>query len=225
VDDLTAADVSETQDDAALMEFIKKAAAGEDVAADETEELREKLKEAAEREMAARVRQHPATAVYQNSSEKAEDNRSSAGALMVTGGLGLILLVLFFFDVLPYQVTGFGKYILTVVMGALFVVFLVMGALALKKSRALEAQAAEEDSQTEAIKEWCQQNLRAAELDAEVFAAEEVALDDEVKYFRRAERISELINGQFADLKEGYLERLIDEVYEDMYGDGDVQPD
>ncbi|MDR0220018.1 MAG: hypothetical protein LBI54_01275 [Lachnospiraceae bacterium] len=226
VDELpAAADVSETQDDAALMEFIKKAAAGEEVAPGETEEEREKLKEAAAREMAARIRTQPAK-VYQNSGERAEENRASAQALIVTGVVGLVLLVLFFLDILPYQVAGFGKYLTTVVMGALFVLFIVMGVLAQKKSKVLEEKATEEDSQTKAIKDWCAANLSAAGLDGEVFADSEAGeLDDEIKYFRRVDRISELLNGQFADLEEGYLERLIDEIYEEMYGPHDVRPD
>jgi hypothetical protein len=225
VDELpSAAAVAEPQDDAALMEFIKKAATGEDVAADETEEMREKLKMAAEREMAARIRTQPAK-VYQNSSERAEENRSSAQALIVTGVVGIIILILFFFDVLPYQVAGFGKYMMTAVMGVLFVLFLVMGVLALKKSRVLETKATEEDNQTKEIKAWCAGNLAADRLDSEVFTEGEAGLDDEIKYFRRTDRISELINGQFANLAEGYLESLIDEIYEEMYGNDDVRPD
>jgi hypothetical protein len=111
-------------------------------------------------------------------------------------------------------------------MGILFVLFIAMGWLALKKAKALEGQATEEDSLTAEIKGWCSENLSAAQVDGEVFADNEASeLGDELKYFRRIDRIGELLDSQFADLAEGYRERLVDEVYEEIYGTDDVQPD
>ena len=42
---------------------------------------------------------------------------------------------------------------------------------------------------------------------------------DELKYFRRFDKMKEMIQNQFMYLDEGYLDRLIDEIYPDIFGE------
>lgn len=151
---------------------------------------------------------------YQNSAEKAEDNRSSAYTLLSVGIIGFILVVLFFFDVLPIRLGLVNKYMLSGVMGVLFILFIVMGFLSMKKSKILLKKATKENNLTMEIHNWCVENLQAQKIDA--------ALDDpeavpEEKYLKRCEQMKKLISTQFMNLDEGFLERFIDEFYPEIF--------
>lgn len=207
-------------DEAAFMEFIKKASTGDELHPEDEspEELREKLKEAAAHEMAAHMRTQPAQ-VYRKHHERAEEHRSSAYTLIVVGGLGIVAIVLFFFDLLPFQMFGFSKYMISGVMGVLFILFLVMGLISIKNSRVLAVKAGKENNLTKEIKNWCITNLSAEDIDAKIFAEHEhEELSDEVKYFYRFEKMQEMLNNQFVNLEEGYLDHLIDEVFPEIFG-------
>jgi hypothetical protein len=207
-------------EEAAYMEFIKKISSDEGLSLDgeTSEEMVEQLKEAAAREMAAQMRSQAAK-VYRNNDERAEEHRTSAYTLILVGGIGVIAIGLFFFDILPFQMTGFSKNMITGVMGVLFILFLVMGVISMKNSRILAVRAGKEENLTNEIKNWCLANLSASLIDGEIFTDEEAdELSDEIKYFRRFEKMQEMLNNQFLNLEEGYLDRLIVEVYPEIFG-------
>ena len=212
--------VAAVDEEAALIEFLKNVADSESLPelADMTEEQRARLKEEAAREMAARMR-NKAAKIYVNSEEKAMEHKSSAYTLILVGGLGFVADILFFFDILPFTMFGSGKYMVVSVMGAMFLLFLVMGIISLKNSRKLLEQADAEGELTKEIKDWCAAHLGANEIDNAVFNAEEAAdFSDELKYFRRFERMQECVNAQFPDQDESYISSILDDVYNDLYG-------
>jgi hypothetical protein len=155
---------------------------------------------------------------YLASDERAEEHRSSAYTLLIIGGLGTVSIVLFFFDILPFKMVGFSKYMISGVMGALFILFLVMGLLSMKSSRLLAVKAGKEKNLGKEIKAWCRENIQASEIDRAVFTEDgDDELGEEDKYFRRAERINEILSNQFLNLEEGYLEGVVDDVYEEIF--------
>ena len=92
---------------------------------------------------------------YMNNAEKAEDSRTSAYALLGVGSLGFVIVVLFFLDIVEMNMSLTGKYMITGVMGVLFVLFIVMGIVSLKNSRVLTKKAYKENNLTIEIKKWC----------------------------------------------------------------------
>ncbi|MCL2254560.1 MAG: hypothetical protein FWC09_08965, partial [Lachnospiraceae bacterium] len=85
-------------------------------------------------------------------------------------------------------------------------------------SQILAVKAGKEENLTKEIKKWCLNNFMPAQLDATIFTEDEVdVIGDEVKYFRRIEKMQEILGNQFLNLEEGYLDRLIDEVYPDIF--------
>ena len=223
VDDLESlrkaeSNVAVNDEEAAYLDFIKRASSDDFSVDDEANaEMIDKIKEAAAHEMAARMRSE-AEKVYLKPDERAEEHRSSAYTLILVGGLGCIIIALFFFDILPFQMEGFSKYMITGVMGVLFILFLVMGLISMKNSQILAVKAGKEENLTKEIRNWCLNNLSATKVDEELFTSEELEeLSGEIKYFRRFEKIQEILNNQFLNLNEGYLDRLIDEVYPDIF--------
>jgi hypothetical protein len=153
-----------------------------------------------------------------DSSERAEEHRSSAYTLLIVGGLGILAVVLFFFELLPVKMVGFNKYMVSGVMGSLFVLFIAMGVFSMKNSRILAIKAGKEENLAKEISAWCFENLKAEAVDKEVFVEGEVEIiNEEVKYFRRVDWINEILSSQFLNLEEGYLERVIDDVYGEIF--------
>ena len=145
-------------------------------------------------------------------------NRSSGYLLTTIGGLGLIAIVLVFFDVIRLPAAMANKFMVCIVMGALFALFFVMGILAIKSSKTLTKKAEEENSLTNEIKKWCGENMNARKVDEGLFAEGEYG--EEMKYFKRAEKMKEMISHQFMNLEEGFLDSFVDDYYPVVFEQG-----
>lgn len=160
---------------------------------------------------------------YQNSAAKAEDNRSSAYTLLLVGGAGLLLDVLVLMGVLPvYANGGMSKYLVCGVMGAMFVLFLVLGGVSMKSSRILMIKAKSEDSLLAEITKWCEENLTAEQIDCEEADA---LLSEEGRYFVRAERMKEQIKDKFLNLDEAFLDHFVDDYYKKLFEEDEETAD
>lgn len=152
--------------------------------------------------------------IYVNNEEKAEENRTSAFTLLIIGGLGFVFVLLFFFDVIHIPMAVFSKYLIGGVMGVMFVLFLIMGFISLRNFEILKKRAVKENSLTDEIKKWCFQNLNREQIDAELDFAD---TEEELKYFQRFEYVKSAVQKQFVNLDEAYLERLVEEMYSDLF--------
>ena len=143
-------------------------------------------------EDAAQSPTSPATSLYQDSTERANENRSSAWILMIMGSVGLIVIVLGIMGVVPFHFSN--PYLFYGVMAAVFLLFLVAGMVSLKNARIFEKKAESENSLRDAMLTWSRENLHAQELDREIGMA-----------------------GESED--QGFLEKFIDDsVYDMVFG-------
>lgn len=152
--------------------------------------------------------------VYVNNEEKAEENRTSAYTLLSVGGIGLVFIILLFLDVIDLHMSVTNKYMVTGVMGVLFLLFIVMGAVSMKNSKILKRKASKENKLTMEIKKWCLENIEKDQVDKYLKIEDQ---SEELKYFQRFDHMKKTIQNQFVNLDEGYLERLIEEVYPDIF--------
>lgn len=183
---------------------------------DETSEHGELTEDGAE-ETDGKQRSVGKTALYQDSAERASDNRSSAWILLILGVLGLVVLVLGMLEILPIR---FGNsYLFYGVMGAIFILFVVAGGVSMKNARLFEKKAVSENTLRESLRDWCGENLDAQTIDAAV-AAQSEEEGEEVLYFKRCQYIRERLNHQFMNLDQGFLEQFIDGyVYDEIFGE------
>ena len=156
-----------------------------------------------------------------------KEYRSSAWALILVGGAGLILVLLGAFGVIPLRPAN--PYLFYGVMMAVFVLFLVMGTLSFKSARIFAEKAKKDNTLMEAVEAWCKGNLRAEEIDeAAVRYAQETegidtaelgSEDGQTLYFIRCEYIKNRINSQFMNLDQMLLDRFVDEsLYDLIFG-------
>lgn len=223
VDELSA---EAEQQEAEIVEAFEKVELPEEITAQQAEAMMqvlmesgvenpERLEELLEDEMAeewqaASSHQSP----YVNNEEKAQEHRASAFSLILVGGAGLIFVLLFFFGMIPISVTPTGRYMITGILSALFILFIILGMSALRNSEVLKRKAYKENNLTREIKKWCIENMVREEIDARLGIEEQA---EELKYFQRCESVRQSIKNQFLNLDDAYLDRLVDELYPELF--------
>lgn len=166
------------------------------------------------------------TPAYESARSRAEEHRSGAYTLLITGTVGLLADLCLFSGILPLSMTTFSRYLTCGVMGVLFAVFLWMGVSSLRSWQALTEKADREEDLESQIRQWCLNHLYAAQIDASL-EGEDSSLSPEdmgaeMLYFSRIERMKELILEQFGDLQENYLDHLTDLLYPEIFQDASV---
>ena len=154
---------------------------------------------------------------YQNKSEQAAENRSSAWTLLIVGGLGLIALGLLLAGVLPLKLQGSNRFMIGGIMGAMFVIFIVMGFVSLKNSKQYAREADSENSLRSTMEKWCRENLEGAKVDASLQLS---AAPEEEWYFRRVALIKALLSRQFVNLDQEFLDHFVDDMYDTIFPEG-----
>ncbi len=156
------------------------------------------------------------SAPYQNSAQKAEENKSSAYTLLVVGGMGLAASALILTGVIPlYQNSPTARYFACGVMGAMFLLFIVLGVVSMKTFKVLSIQAKSEDSLLKELSKWCAENMSAQSVDEGLFEGEEIA--EEQKYFKRADKMKQMIQGKYMNLEESFLDHFVDDYYQNLF--------
>lgn len=173
--------------------------------------LEETKKEAMER----RKRLEEGPGLYVESSKKAHDFKSGGLSLLFVGSLGLVFVLLVLFNIIPLHMNLFSKYLILGVMGALFILFVVMGFLSVKSYKKFEIKASEEDHLTQNLTAWCKNNLKKEAIDADIDMEE---ASEELLYFQRTEKIREMITAKFMNLDAAFLDSFIDDIYPEIFG-------
>lgn len=184
-----------------------------------TQEQVEKMqREAAQKQ----VRRPPA--VYESSEKKAEENRASAFVLLLIGAACLILILLCLLNVIHLPNIFNGSYLFFGVMGALSILFIVMGVVSLKTAKGHQKNVETENTLKESLLTWCGENLHREEID-NFIRARFPGLQSEEMYFPRTELMKARINHQFMNLNQDFLDQLMDEViYEMVFSEETPQP-
>ena len=159
--------------------------------------------------------------VYRSSAEKAEDNHSSGIMLITIGALGIIGDIIFYIYN-PLDMPVFNKYLSCGVMGALFVLFFVMGIFSVKTYKIFSEKAKEENTMLDQVKSWCTENLTKGAIEEGVKFSEDYEFEvdsEDDPYFARCEYIKDRIQSQFMNVDEDLLDAFIDEYYTGLYGD------
>lgn len=152
---------------------------------------------------------------YVEKSTKYEDMKSTAGSFLLVGAGGLFVLALIFAGVIPLQFAPYMKYMMTLVTGGLFCVFLVIGFRSFSKLADLRVQMTEEQQNRQKAKDWFFDNYsgRAVDVSAEVNDSDEM----QQKYFMRSSYMKQALHQQFPDFEDSFLDYLIEHFYEELY--------
>lgn len=155
---------------------------------------------------------------YRSNEDIAEDNHSSAVVLISVGSAGLIADI-FVLVKNPLSMPIFNKYMTTGIMGSLFVLFIVMGVLALRNYKRFNEEAAKENNLSDKLHEWCLDNLTKDVIDENLDNDSYVDEKDneEVLYYKRTAYMKECIGLKFMNLDEDVLDRFVDNYYNEIF--------
>lgn len=159
-------------------------------------------------------------ALYEDKNNKAEDAKSSAIALLLVGGLGLVFIVLLMLDYLPIHLFGLGKYLVSGIMAAMFLVFIAMGLSSIKTYKKYLGIAEEEQKNIEQIMDLLAQHMSKEVIDAKLAGEPE---EMPQIYYSRLALIKEFLEDHYGGLEPALLEKLADDWYEELYGESDEE--
>ena len=163
--------------------------------------------------------------VYESKRQKAENHKSSAGALLIVGGLGMVAIALLNLDMLPIKLYGGSKYLISGVMAVLFVIFIGMGVAGLKNYKRYLAEAEEEEDLISRAKEFLENTLTREAIEAAAGdhieggeKAAEQSAKNELLYFPRMEVIRGRMKEEFPEMETALLEKMADDHYTELFG-------
>jgi len=154
---------------------------------------------------------------FVKASDRAENYKSSAFALLLVGGLGLIFLFLSLLGVINLTVAENIKSIGFIVMLVMFVAFIIIGVKSLVEAKTIDALSDAEDALTDSITDYFKENFDAEKLDIEALSESDETLNEEMKYFKREETIRNLIILRFGDLDESFVDNETERIYTLIY--------
>lgn len=154
------------------------------------------------------------TNLYESSAEKYSDNLSSAITFLVCGVIGLCVLLLDDFNVIHLFNSSGAFFILTnLVLGGLFIVFIIIGLKSFSYSKRIKSQIAKENEINQQITEWLQQHITKEMIEASY----DNEIPEEMKYFSRSEYLKKAIQAQFTDIEDGIIESVSDNYIEELF--------
>lgn len=156
----------------------------------------------------------PSTNTYIKTSEKYNDNISSAYTFLICGSFGLLILILEDFGLIKLLgMSGLSKILLNIIIGGLFLAFICIGIASLKYSKVLKKQADEEDEFTLKLMDWLREKLSQQEIEKTISDN----IPEEAKYFKRVENIKHKLEEEYSSLDEEFLIKIADDYYNELY--------
>ena len=153
--------------------------------------------------------------VYVHHSERHQELLSSAYSLLLVGITGLVVVLLSLLEIISLPFPEATTSMMEITIGVLCLIFVVAGLHRLISDRSVAKLAKEEDKLTSEITQWFKKSFDNFVIDTDI----DEDLAEEIKYFKRCEAMKQIIRRSYGDLDEGYLDRLIEELYQYLYED------
>lgn len=150
---------------------------------------------------------------YISKKSKTEDMKSTAYTFTIVGILGIVLLILFATGVLPLHTANYMKVMICIVMGAMFVIFLLIGIRAFQQIKTYSDEADNEEQILAEITAWFRDSYDKAAIDATI----DTAQPEELLYFSRYEVMRQYIVEKYPDVEESLLDHMIETLYTEIF--------
>ena len=151
--------------------------------------------------------------VYVSKESKKEETKSTAYSFLLVSVIGFIALILFATGALPVHVADYMKIMLCIVMGAMLLIFFVIGIVSLRQLKTLGTQAEKENDLSSEIISWFTSTYSAEDIDESM---DEKVFDQDL-YFKRYEIMTRFLSKQYPDLEETFLDHLVEELYGKLF--------
>lgn len=156
----------------------------------------------------------PYNGPYQEAEQRAEEYKSGADTLFIVGIVGMIALVLLNLGIIPISLTFFSKMLVTFVMGVMFVIFIAMGIASGRSYHNLKEQAGTEKNLKAELQNYLREQISPDAFDADLTDDKPV---DEILYFRRIEKMKDLLREKDSSLDSAFVDYIIEETYSEIF--------
>lgn len=144
------------------------------------------------------------SSVYVKAADKYIDLKFSAISFILFAAIGFALIALNLVGIMSF-LSSFS----TVIMGVIFIVFLVIGIVTLSKASSIKAKIGEEESKTEEVTVWMKDRFTNSYYDS----FKDDSVPAEKHYFLVIDQLMDEITEAFPNMERNYLEQLVDENY------------
>ncbi len=148
---------------------------------------------------------------YISKEEQYNDSKSSGFTFLLVGIVGAAIIILNNLHIL--KVKFIEGPLFTIVMGAVFLAFIVIGILSYIKSHKLRAEAESEKDFTNNLLDDFFEKYPADAIDSDI----DSQLSEELKYFERIRKITDLLNEMYPDLDSKYIEAMSEKIFEKLF--------
>ena len=152
---------------------------------------------------------------YVEMSTKYEDMKSTAGSFILVGAAGIVLMLLILGGIVPLQFAAYMKGIMGIVMGGMFLIFLIIGIRSFMQLGSLKTRVQKEYADTDAAKNWFFNSCNAESIDEAMHIDSEEELQQ--KYFQRSYFMKQKLHEQFPDYEDAFLDFLTEQFYEELF--------
>lgn len=181
----------------------------DDFAASAMNNNEDKIENIANQRMADELRApKSASTVYVKREEKYKDILSTAYVFLIVGILGIAFVIINYIGIITF-INGPFSYVL---YSALFIGCLVAAILSFRSARTLKGQISSENSLTEEVNKWLQDNITKSSL----LPAREEGLSEEANFLNEINYMKKLVCDQFPSLQDSYADTLCEEYYNEF---------
>lgn len=150
---------------------------------------------------------------YKKPLERAAEYKAGAQTLLFVGVVGVAFLILMDVGVVKLNFTNDRRLLINIVMGGMFLLFLVLGFASIKTYKKLIAQSKIDDELEANIIEWVNNNISKENLTK----GEDKKTAEEMLFFNRFKKLKNEIKTQFPDLEASFLEYMTDKLYNELF--------
>lgn len=153
--------------------------------------------------------------MYQKKKSEYESTKSTGYTFLPLGLIGLILCILVITDVIELPMSQTTKIEMCVVLGLLFIIFIIIGIWHLKALKNLAHEVDDDEKRTSDIRQWFLNNYSPEKIDRECMISQDIP--EEQRYFSRYEYMKQELLAHYPDLSEEYSDFMLEELYNEFY--------
>lgn len=147
---------------------------------------------------------------------KYKNNMESAFSLLFIGILGVVVLILLDLDIIKLSFSSVTKIMMNIVMGIVFVIFIITGIVSYISANKLKTDIVLEADTTDKIKDYFNSNITKEIIDNSIDDINDYTQEE--LYILRCDKISELITTNIeGPCEENVLSYIIEEIYDSVF--------
>lgn len=147
--------------------------------------------------------------VYVKPADRAVEYKSGAATLLLVGIVGAVALVLADLGIINFPMYGAGKILINIVLGGMFLAFIVLGIISASSYKKLKVKAFDDEKAEEDIISWFEENVKKEDITA-LDSADE---SEEALYFNRIAYIKMQISDNFPEKDSSFVDYIAEKLY------------